>query len=307
MRRILLALGLTVATVMAGEMGICQKNCGIDFGKCLITTGDFKSCLKSEAACSLDCLKSKSAKSGIKVSQNIGVCEKNCGIDYGKCLITTFDMNTCTKQQAACALDCLKGVKSKPFKIQVKNNVGICEKNCGIDFGKCLITTGDFKSCLKDQASCALDCLKSVSVAKGVAQSQNMGVCQKNCAIDYSKCLITTFDMATCSKQEAACALDCLKSTEVAKVEEVEDVEFSIKCSLCKAAAGKIQGIISKLGCGASRVAIGLACEAIFFGPEDPIADACAIGFYAACPTLLKWIQGKVFTTDKACHLVHLC
>ena len=82
MRRILLALGLTVATVMAGEMGICQKNCGIDYGKCLITTGDFKSCLKSEAACSLDCL--KSVKSGIKVSQNIGVCEKNCGIDYGK-------------------------------------------------------------------------------------------------------------------------------------------------------------------------------------------------------------------------------
>ena len=61
------------------------------------------------------------------------------------------------------------------------------------------------------------------------------------------------------------------------------------------------------MGCGASRVAIGLACEAIFLGPEDPIADACAIGFYAACPTLLKWIQGKVFTTDKACHLVHLC
>jgi hypothetical protein len=46
-------------------------------------------------------------------------------------------------------------------------------------------------------------------------------VSQKNCAIDYSKCLITTFDMATCSKQEAACALDCLKSTEVAEVENV--------------------------------------------------------------------------------------
>jgi hypothetical protein len=61
MRRILLALGFTIASVMAGEMGICQKNCGIDFGKCLITTGDFKSCLKQEAACSLDCLKSKSA------------------------------------------------------------------------------------------------------------------------------------------------------------------------------------------------------------------------------------------------------
>jgi hypothetical protein len=69
MRRILFALGCTVASVMAGEMGVCQKNCGIDFGKCLITTGDFKSCLKSEAACSLDCLKSRSAQTGIKVTQ----------------------------------------------------------------------------------------------------------------------------------------------------------------------------------------------------------------------------------------------
>ncbi len=231
----------------------------------------------------------------------MGVCQKNCGIDYGKCLVTTFDMNTCTKQEAACALDCLKGVKAKPFKIQVKNDVGSCEKNCGIDFGKCLITTGDFKSCLKDQASCALDCLKSVSTAMNVAQTKDQGVCQKNCAIDYSKCLITTFDMATCSKQEAACALDCLKSTKV-------EMQFSqIECSLCKAGAGQIEGLIAKWGCGASDVAITAACETIFGGPEDPIADFCAAGFIASCPTLLKWIEGKVFSPAKACTLVKLC
>ncbi len=115
-------------------------------------------------------------------------------------MITQFDIDACTKQEAACALDCLKGVKSKkPFKIQVKNDVGVCEKNCGIDFGTCLINTGDFKTCLKAQATCALDCLKSESVAKGVVQTQDVEVCQKNCAIDYSKCLITTFDMATCT------------------------------------------------------------------------------------------------------------
>ena len=56
MRSILLALG--VAMVIAGEVGVCQKDCGLDFGKCLITTGDFKACLKDEAACALDCLKS---------------------------------------------------------------------------------------------------------------------------------------------------------------------------------------------------------------------------------------------------------
>ena len=66
--------------------------------------------------------------------------------------------------------------------------------------------------------------------------------------------------MATCSKQEAACALDCLKSTEVAKVDEVEDVEFSVKCNLCKLGAGKVKSVIAKMGCGASSVAITVAC-----------------------------------------------
>jgi len=46
-------------------------------------------------------------------------------------------------------------------------------------------------------------------------QVKDMGVCQKDCGIDYTKCLITTFDMETCIKQEAACALDCLKSVKV--------------------------------------------------------------------------------------------
>lgn len=153
----------------------------------------------------------------------MGVCQKNCGIDYGKCLITTFDINSCTTAEASCALDCLKGVKShKKFQVKANPNVGVCEKDCGISFGQCLINTGDFKQCLKGQANCALECLKGVTSEVQVAQSQDMGVCQKNCAIDYSKCLITTFDMPTCTTQEASCALDCLKGVEV---EEALDVE----------------------------------------------------------------------------------
>ncbi len=52
-------------------------------------------------------------------------------------------------------------------------DVGSCEKNCGIDFGKCVITTGDFKSCIKDQAGCALDCLKSVTSEIVVYQTKD--------------------------------------------------------------------------------------------------------------------------------------
>ena len=201
MRRILLTLGLTVASVLAGNLGICQKNCGLDFGKCLITTGDYKACMMQETGCTVDCL--KTVKGGHKISVttgDIGTCQKNCGIEYGKCLVTTFDMTACTKAESGCALGCLMGVKAhKKFEVEVSADVGTCEKNCGIDFGKCLITTGDFQSCLKGQANCALDCLKSTTAELFVAQSQDIGVCQKNCAIDYSKCLITTFDMFTCT------------------------------------------------------------------------------------------------------------
>jgi hypothetical protein len=60
-------------------------------------------------------------------------------------------------------------------------NIGVCQKNCGIDFGKCLIQTFDMESCLKGEASCALDCLKGVNVelakTKAVPEVENIGVC----------------------------------------------------------------------------------------------------------------------------------
>jgi hypothetical protein len=98
----------------------------------------------------------------------MGVCQKNCGIDYAKCLVTTFDMKECTKTQAGCALECFKTpTKVKSFVgypiTDVQAGVGACEKNCALDLGKCMIISGDIKQCLKDEVACGLDCLKSVS------------------------------------------------------------------------------------------------------------------------------------------------
>ena len=316
MRKILFALvGLTVSYVM-GDVGVCQKNCGIDYGKCLIQTFDMATCLKQEAACALDCLKSLVVAAeehhhhgDLPVVKGSGeVCQKNCGIDYGKCLIQTFDMATCLKQEAACALDCLKGVAfvakwDVPCVQKVTGkDQGVCQKNCGIDMGKCIITTGNVAQCMKDEAACALDCLKSVAVESNSKHlMQNSGeICQKNCGIDYGKCLIQTFDMATCLKQEAACALDCLKSVQTPKVS-------TLKCTGCQYAAGKIEGVIAKYGCRAADGPIVGACELFLGGPEDPLADICAVGFVKACPTLAGWIEKKVFSPVKACQLIHMC
>jgi len=75
MRTVLYALiGLT-ATVVAKNMGVCQKNCGIDYGKCLIQTFDVTQCIKDEASCALDCLKGKefAAKYNNQVVKNAAV------------------------------------------------------------------------------------------------------------------------------------------------------------------------------------------------------------------------------------------
>ena len=222
--RILSIIGLAIATVAANDIGVCQKNCGIDFGKCIIQTFDMKSCLQAEAACALDCLKNLQVAEThhhhgehkkhhhqsveTKVESDIGVCQKNCGIDFGKCLIQTFDMKSCLQAEAACALDCLKGIAfvakyDTPVVHKAQNkvgDVGVCQKNCGIDFGKCLVQTFDFESCLKAEAACALDCLKELVVEAKLTKPQvkDVGVCQKNCGIDFGKCLIQTFDMKSC-------------------------------------------------------------------------------------------------------------
>ena len=73
-------------------------------------------------------------------------------------------------------------------------------------------------------------------------QSKEMGACQKNCAIDYTKCLLTNFDMASCTKQEDGCALDCLKTHEPKVAGDV--------CSKCIIMTGNNLEPAISAGCG---------------------------------------------------------
>ena len=322
MKRILCAIiGLTASTLVSANMAVCQKNCGISFGQCVITTFDMKSCLQAQASCALECLKSVKVEHKHhhhdvtpEVKSELGVCQKNCGIDFGKCLIQTFDMKTCAQSQVVCALDCLKGVAfvakyDKPVVALIENSVGnqgVCQKNCGISFGQCLITTFNPKSCLAAQASCALECLKSVKVEHALSKLQvkDMGVCQKNCGLSFGQCLIQTFDMKSCTLAQASCALECLKSV---KVEKKHPHVKSLKCTACKFAAGKIESVLTKYGCGPAEAFFTSACETVFLGSEDPLSNICTAGFTTACPTLLSWIENKAYTASKACALIHMC
>ena len=125
-----------------------------------------------------------------------------------------------------------------------------------------------------------------------------MGVCQKNCAIDYTKCLVTTFDMATCTQQEGGCALDCLKSSEV-------KVAVSDACAKCMImAAGNIQTAITA-GCGASTDTVILAnCQVNYTGPN---LKKCTNNFISKCNIFNNQIVNNVFSAQMACKNVGLC
>ena len=226
----------------------------------------------------------------------------------GRCLIEVGNVETCLEKAGDCSIKCIHGDAQVKFPPGPERT--ICEKNCGIDYAKCIITNLNLLECSRQEAACALDCLKleqvEVDSSKIAIEVERSGdTCQKNCGIDYAKCMITQFDIKECSKQEAVCALDCLKSVQV-KHSHSPHLK-SLKCSACQFAAGKIEGVIARSGCGLADAGMTAACQTAFGGPEDPLADICTIGFIRACPTLAGWIAKKAFSPIKACQLIHLC
>ena len=91
-------------------------------------------------------------------------CAKTCGVEMGNCIVETKDVDTCMKTAGTCGHKCLFGEK-KHVKQDIKvTDIGSCEANCGIDYAKCMITTFALEDCLKQEAACALDCLKGLTV-----------------------------------------------------------------------------------------------------------------------------------------------
>ena len=79
------------------------------------------------------------------------------------------------------------------------------------------------------------------------------------------------------------------------------------KCSACTTIIGKVASKIASYGCGAVDVAVDLACEAIFLGPEDPAADLCAAAFDAACPIIAGQLAKGVTDPKALCSKASLC
>lgn len=82
----------------------------------------------------------------------------------------------------------------------------------------------------------------------------------------------------------------------------------SLPCTICRKAMSFAVGKIAKKGCSLiTRAAMAAACEAAGVGPEDPLADACAVALFAACGEIAKLIADHVTHPGKLCHKANIC
>ena len=85
--------------------------------------------------------------------------------------------------------------------VMAAGDMGKCQANCGIDAAKCLILRMDPFACGQEEAACALECLKQVTVKESYTpkvKTGDIGKCEANCGIDAGKCLILKLDPFTC-------------------------------------------------------------------------------------------------------------
>jgi len=79
------------------------------------------------------------------------------------------------------------------------------------------------------------------------------------------------------------------------------------KCSACKFILGKVENQIAKEGCALVDAELTGLCETFGLGPEDPMSDICSIAFIAACPALVKLIEGGIKNPAELCQKVSFC
>jgi hypothetical protein len=131
-------------------------------------------------------------------------------------------------------------------------------------------------------------------------QVKNVGVCQKNCGIDYAKCLITKLDMQVCLQEEAACALECLKSVKAPTTGD--------RCTICKEIASGVAKVVapSYSACYNASPSISDMCHNYYHGvyPDDL---QCYIDFKAECEKIKKSAGDGSFDANLTCIDMQRC
>ena len=142
-------------------MEICQKNCGIDSAKCMIQYFNPFKCAQEEALCALDCLKGVPFASQYTMpvpklsnpDRSMGACQQNCAVDFGGCIVDTFDFPTCMDSHTTCSVQCFKTLKDVDSLDNLK-----CELGCSEDISVCLVKHLNLKQCIGQGEVCSNAC-----------------------------------------------------------------------------------------------------------------------------------------------------
>ena len=177
-----------------------------------------------------------------------------------------------------------------PVKVQGKSEFAACQKDCGIEFGKCLVTTFDFKTCAQQEGACAIGCLGKLDVYKKhhteiSVKGFNKGSCQSKCANSFTQCLFEDWNLDACIGEQAQCVISCVAPSDALAVKsgrhhhETPMVK-SFKCSMCKVAMDTIEEVLPKLGCSAAGPIIDKVCSRL----------GCASLVKEKCPSFISMI-----------------
>jgi len=78
-------------------------------------------------------------------------------------------------------------------------------------------------------------------------------------------------------------------------------------CSACKKAVGEVVSQLASKGCAYIIPEGAVVCEAAGLGPEDPMADLCAIIVVASCSTIANYVANGIQNPEQICEDINWC
>jgi len=102
-------------------------------------------------------------------------------------------------------------------------------------------------------------------------------------------------------------ATDCCDGHAISTPHSVTMCSEELTCDACKKATSMIIGMLTKEACLAIIPTGDVACEAIGLGPEDPMADICALVVSFGCPIISKLVASGVKDPFDICEKMDYC
>jgi len=100
---------------------------------------------------------------------------------------------------------------------------------------------------------------------------------------------------------------ECCVNHVIQDAQAVVQCTEALSCGVCQKAASFVVKQLTKEGCLAIIPEGVTACEVIGLGPEDPLADVCAVVVGASCPIIATLVSQQIKDPGQICTHLGLC